>query len=67
MPVVLSIRMVNRLQQTCQPVRVEESEGRGAAVGLPEGHDDLLAEVKATVAAARRRAQRVVNTELLLM
>lgn len=51
----------------CQPVQVLGSEGRNAAMALPEGYEDLLAEVRATVAAARRRAQRVVNTELLLM
>ena len=32
---------------------------------LPPGYPELLAELKSTVAAARWRAQRVVNTELL--
>ena len=36
-------------------------------VALPEGYGDLLAELKATVAATRWRAQRVVNTELVSM
>lgn len=34
---------------------------------LPDGYDDLLEQLKSTVATARWRAQRVVNTELLLM
>src|SRR5690625_5302293 len=36
-------------------------------VALPEGYGELLAELKATVAATRWRAQRVVNTELVSM
>ena len=34
-------------------------------LSLPPGYPELLEELKNTVAAARWRAQRVVNTELL--
>lgn len=36
-------------------------------VVLPAGYDELLADLKERVAAARWRAQRVVNTELLVL
>lgn len=36
-------------------------------MALPVGYAELLEDLKTTVAAARHRAQRVVNTELLLM
>jgi hypothetical protein len=36
-----------------------------AEVDLPPGYGELLADLKATVRAARWQAQRVVNTELL--
>jgi len=36
-----------------------------ANVELPGGYAELLADLKATVQAARWQAQRVVNTELL--
>jgi len=38
--------------------------GRGEA-GLPAGYPELLEDLKRTVAAARWRPQRIVNTELL--
>jgi len=38
---------------------------RSTEPALPDGYDDLLERLKSTVAAARWRAQRVVNTELL--
>jgi len=38
--------------------------GRGEA-GLPAGYPELLEDLKRTAAAARWRAQRIVNTELL--
>lgn len=34
---------------------------------LPAGYPELLEELKSTVADARWRAQRVVNTELLAL
>jgi len=36
-------------------------------VVLPPGYPELLDQLKSTVAAARWRAQRVVNTELLAL
>lgn len=34
---------------------------------LPEGYDDFVEQLKSHVRAARTRAARVVNTELLLL
>mgnify|MGYP002738757958 CR=1 FL=1 len=46
---------------------MSEVSKRSRDVVLPEGYGQLLADLKAAVAEARWRAQRVVNTELVSM